>query len=98
MITVQDIIHWSKPHHVPDARCTILGNGHVIVSIVGGAKGLYGDFNETFEVAILDKETKDFLTNIYHESKSGDDVAPYLNRDELERLVNKVLPNNFQVL
>lgn len=97
MITTEDIIKWSKPHRVPDARKTVLTNDHVIFSIVGGSQGLYGDFNETFEVAILDKETQDFITNLFH-STNGDDVLPYLQRDELERLVNKVFPADFQVL
>lgn len=98
MITVNDIIKWSKPHHVPEGKKTVLTNEHVIFSIVGGTRGLYGDFDETFEVAILDKETKDFITNLFHQGVSGDDILPYLTREELEKLVNKVFPTDFQVL
>ena len=80
MITIKDIIKWSKPHPMNSAmkgttevRRSCFGNDKVEFSIVGGGSGLYGDFKDTFEVAIFDKETGKFMTKFFY-SKATDDV------------------------
>jgi hypothetical protein len=42
MITIADIIKWSKPHQYSggEGRMTRFGDGRITFSLVGGAKGL----------------------------------------------------------
>ena len=56
MKTIEDIIKDSVPHPlVDDARQTIYLTPSLKISIVGGGRGLYGDFDETFEIAIIEQ-------------------------------------------
>ena len=64
MTTIQDIIKFSKPHpgSMENARQTVLTDGKILLSIVGGAKGLYGDFENDFELAIMEVGERNFVT------------------------------------
>ena len=97
MITIQDIISYSKPHPVTNGKVTRLSNDKVIISIVGGVSGLYGDFEKDFEVAIFDKNTDEFITKFFRPDNT-DDVIPYMPSKDVEELVNQILHNGFQVL
>ena len=95
MITIEDIKKWSKPHPISinlggDGRMCRFGNKEVEFSIVGGEKGLYGDFDKTFEVAIFDKESNNFVTRFFYPEVT-DDVIPYMDADKVEELVNSVI-------
>jgi hypothetical protein len=93
MITIQNIKDWSKPHPIGlnnGARQTRIGNSRVEFSIVGGGTGLYGDFDKTFEVAIFDKKTGNFIT-VYYYGSAGDDIITYMSGKDLEELVNSVI-------
>jgi hypothetical protein len=98
MITIKDIIKWSKPHpmskySVPgggNGRMSRFGNDQVEFSIVGGDRGLYGDFEKTFEVAIFDRKSNDFVTRFFY-PEATDDVIPYMDADKVEELVNSVI-------
>jgi hypothetical protein len=57
---------------------------------VGGDTGLYGDFVDTFEVAIFDVQTRDFITRFFYPDAS-DDVIGWMKSDEVEKLVNSVI-------
>lgn len=98
MITVQDIIKWSKPHPVGEgSRRTRIMNNAIEFSIVGGGRGLYGDFEKTFEVAIFDVESGDFMTRFFYPDGS-DDVIPYMDGKDLEILLNQLIKDkDFQV-
>jgi hypothetical protein len=98
MITIEDIKNFSKPHPIgKGGRMTNIFNSKYELSIVGGAKGLYGDFDETFEVAIFDTESRDFITS-YFFPELGDDVIGYMKAEKLEELANSIFRNNgFQV-
>jgi hypothetical protein len=98
MITVKDIIDLSKPHPVmKGGRVTRIGNNNVEFSIVGGARGLYGDFINDFEVAIFDKENGEFVTKFFY-PEASDDVIGYMPGKSVESLINKVLKDkDFQV-
>jgi hypothetical protein len=98
MITIEDIKSWSKPHPIGDGgRITNIFNSKYELSIVGGRKGLYGDFDNTFEVAILDTKNGNFVTR-YFFPELDDDVIGFLNAEKLEELVNSIFRNNgFQV-
>jgi hypothetical protein len=99
MITIQDIKNWSKPHPLANVisikdrsggRVSRFGNKEVEFSIVGGGRGLYGDFDKTFEVAIFDKESNNFVTRFFY-PEITDDVIPYMDADKVEELVNSVI-------
>ena len=98
MITIQNIKDWSKPHSIGlGARRTRIANNAIEFSIVGGGTGLYGDFENTFELAIFDVESGDFMTRFFY-PEVGDDVIPYMSGEDLEKLVNKLIKDkDFQV-
>ena len=56
MITIENIIEWSKPHPLDGGRMTRIHNDEIEFSIVGGRSGLCGDFKDDFEVAVIDKK------------------------------------------
>lgn len=98
MITIKDIISYSKPHanRMEGARQTVISDGNVVLSIVGGAKGLYGDFENDFEVAIIDETTRDFVTK-YYVPEANDDVLGYQDSTQVEHLANLLFKKDFQV-
>ncbi len=96
MITIEKIKKNARKHHTGGKR-TIISNGKIILSIVGGQQGLYGDFIDTFEVAIRDVETSDFITDVFLDT-GGDDVKGFLSSDELESLCNKLFKKGFQFI
>ncbi len=96
MITIKDIIEWSKPHPLDGGKMTRLYNDEIEFSIVGGRSGLYGDFENDFEVAIIDKKSGDFITKFFY-PEGSDDVIGYMKLEDVEKLVNQVLGKGFQV-
>lgn len=96
MITIKDIIEWSKPHPLDGGKMTRLYNDEIEFSIVGGRSGLYGDFENDFEVAIIDKKSGDFITKFFY-PEGNDDVIGYMKLEDVEKLVNQVLGKGFQV-
>jgi hypothetical protein len=99
MITIEDIKKWSKPHPLANVislkdrkggRMSRFGNKEIEFSIVGGSQGLYGDFDKTFEVAIFDRKSNNFVTRFFY-PEVNDDVIPYMSADKLEELVNSVI-------
>ena len=95
MITLENIKEWSRPHRRSDGRKTIIGNDLFEFSIVGGANNLYGDFEKDFEVAVINRKTKAFMTAYIF--STSEDVVPYLEAEELVNTLNEVLGENFQV-
>ena len=96
MITVENIIEWSKPHPLEGGKITRVYNDEIEFSIVGGRSGLYGDFENDFEVAILDRKTGDFRTRFFKPELS-DDVIGYMPKDEVVEFLNQILGKSFQV-
>jgi hypothetical protein len=96
MITVENIIEWSKPHPLDGGKMTRIYNDEIEFSIVGGRSGLYGDFENDFEVAIIDKKSGDFITKFFY-PEGSDDVIGYMKLEDVEKLVNQVLGKGFQV-
>ena len=89
MITIDDIKKWAKPH--PNTKFSGgTGNNKVEFSIVGGDTRLYGDFENTFEVAIFDVESRDFITRFFY-PETTDDVIGWMSSEEVEKLVNSVI-------
>lgn len=96
MITVENIIEWSKPHPLDGGKMTRIYNNEIEFSIVGGRSGLYGDFENDFEVAILDRKTGDFRTRFFKPELS-DDVVGYMPKNDVVEFVNQILGKSFQV-
>jgi hypothetical protein len=93
-LTKEHIIKNSKPHGMSlngigvykDARQYTETIGEYTLSIVGGCSGLYGDFRNTFEVALIDESTGKFVTGKYSPSTKSDDVLGYATIDEINDL------------
>jgi len=96
MITVENIIEWAKPHPLEGGKMTRIYNDEIEFSIVGGRSGLYGDFENDFEVAILDRKTDDFRTRFF-KPELNDDVIGYMPKDEVVEFLNQILGKSFQV-
>ena len=96
MITIKNIIEWSKPHPLDGGKMTRIYNNEIEFSIVGGRSGLYGDFENDFEVAILDRKTGDFRTRFFKPELS-DDVVGYMPKNDVVEFVNQILGKSFQV-
>jgi hypothetical protein len=93
-LTKEYIIEKSKPHGMSlngiglykDARQYTETIGEYTLSIVGGCSGLYGDFRNTFEVALIDESTGKFVTGKYSSSTKSDDVLGHATIDEINDL------------
>lgn len=89
MITIQDVVSLAVTR--PDgAKQTIIESDDFIISVVGGRDGLYGDFNETFEMAIMTKDRKEFITRNYFPDQN-DDVIPWKTAQETESIINDLI-------
>ena len=94
MKTIEDIIKDSKPHPLIDGgRQTTYETPSLKISIVGGDRSLYGDFDETFEVAIIEKNSGKFLSGFFYPefSDSYGDTMPHLNREQTLKVVNELI-------
>ena len=69
-----------------DARQYIETIGNYTLSIVGGCKGLYGDFKNTFEVALIDETNGQFVTGKYCPGTKSDDVLGHATIEEINDL------------
>jgi len=96
MITIENIIEWSKPHPLDGGKMTRIHNDEIEFSIVGGRSGLYGDFKDDFEVAVIDKKNGEFVTKFFKPELS-DDVIGYMKKEDLEEFVNQIFKKGFQV-
>ena len=96
MITTENIIEWSKPHPLDGGKMTRIHNDEIEFSIVGGRSGLYGDFENDFEVAVIDKKNGEFVTRFFKPELS-DDVIGYMKKEDLEEFVNQIFKKGFQV-
>lgn len=92
MITYQDILDKSTKHPLGEgARVTRIETPTLIISIVGGG-GLYGDFKKTFEMALIDKESKNFVSNyFYPEYSDGGEIMSWLSREDMLKIVNELV-------
>lgn len=99
MITIKDIIEWSKPHPLNGGNITRLSNDEIEFSIICEISGLYGDHENNFEVTIIDKKSGDFITKFFYPEgpEGSEDIIGYLKSEYVEKLVNQVLGKTFQV-
>lgn len=93
MITIEQIKQNSIEHPLGGRQTRIVDEKY-IMSVVGGRSGLYGDFVDTFEVALIDKTTKEFLKK--PEIGLESDVSGYLSSKQVIDVVNELFRNGFQ--
>jgi hypothetical protein len=96
MITLENIIEWSKPHQLEGGKMTRIYNSEIEASIVGGRSGLYGDFEKDFELGILDRQTGEFVTKFFY-PEGNDEVIGYMKAEDLLGLLNRIFGKGFQV-
>jgi|Laugrefa1bdmlbdn_1035148.scaffolds.fasta_scaffold09612_5 hypothetical protein len=98
MTTIEQIKSWGKDHGSSlGGKQTLLFNEQLEISIVGGRAGLYGDFENDFELAIIDRKDRNFVTRFFVEGLQ-DDVLAYASGEEIEKIVNEVFhKQDFQV-
>jgi hypothetical protein len=97
MITIEDIKKWSKEHPNGGGRMTNIFNRKYELSIVGGRDGLYGDFENDFEIAVFSTKSREFVTRFFFPDNPHD-VVGHLGSAELEEFVNSMFRNDdFQV-
>jgi hypothetical protein len=95
MITIDDIKQNSFKHPACNGKIVRIANDKTLLSIVGGDTGLYGDFEDTFEIAIFDIATNKFITSFFYPD-NNDDVVGYLGKEELLSICNKLFKKGFQ--
>jgi hypothetical protein len=90
-LTIEYIIKNSKPHSMSlmggeykSARQYVEQVGDYTLSIVGGGQGLYGNFKNSFEVALIDNTNGDFVTGKY--SSKGEDVLGWAGIDDINEI------------
>lgn len=90
--TWKDIFKKSKPHFSGEGRQSSFIFGDYCLSIVGGRQGLYGNFFDTFEVAVIHKDTGSFVTSDVLNDEffkgSKDDIIPYTDMDTVVKIIN----------
>lgn len=90
--TWKDIFKNSKEHPVGGGgRCSNFLFSKYRVSVVGGRQGLYGNFFDTFELAIIDEDTREFVTGELLNGvveRTGTDVYGYLELEEVVKILN----------
>ena len=96
MITIQQLTDLSSVHSLGEGRQIRITDGKIIASIVGGRYGLYGDFVDTFELALMDYENNQFITKKYF--PLNDDVIGWMSKTDLETFLNEIFTDGFQVL
>ena len=90
-LTKEHIIKNSRPHSISrmggeykNARQYVEQVGDYTLSIVGGGQGLYGNFKNTFEVALIDDTNGEFVTGKF--CSKGDDVLANAGIDDINEL------------
>lgn len=87
-LTADDIISLGEVENriFGEVKKVNLSFDKVTVSILGSELDvIYGDFKNTFEIAIIDNKSGNFVTKLF---LGGQDVIAWASRDELESIVN----------
>ena len=83
-LTIQDV-HENKKIREFGGYQSLFDFGKYIVSFVGGKQGLYGDFESTFEIAIIENRSGNFVTKLFC---GGADIMSYRSSKEVEDILN----------
>jgi hypothetical protein len=85
--TIEDIMKLKIKHSLGGYQSR-LNVGEYEVSVIGGRERTYGDFVNTFELAIFDKDGK-FVTKDLVKSADSD-VVGWLDKEELMDIINQI--------
>lgn len=85
--TIEDIMKLKIEHPLGGYQST-LNVGEYKVSVVGGRERTYGDFVNTFELAIFDKDGEFVTKNLVKSADS--DVVGWLDKEELMDIINQI--------
>jgi len=85
--TIDDIMNLKIEHPLGGYQ-SVLEVGRYEVSVVGGRQTNHGDFINTFELAIFDKN-KNFVTKKLVASAEHD-VVGWLDKEELIDIINQI--------
>jgi len=85
--TIDDIMNLKIEHPLGGYQ-SVLEVGRYEVSVVGGRQTNHGDFINTFELAIFDKN-KNFVTKKLVASAEHD-VVSWLDKEELIDIINQI--------
>lgn len=85
--TINDIMGLKIKHPFGGYQ-SVIKVGEYEVSVVGGRQSTYGDFINTFELAIFDKHNN-FVTKNFVPS-SNSDVVGWLDKEELMDIINQI--------
>ena len=93
MITYKDILEKATDHLFGEGKKVNYETPTLIISIVGGRQGLYGDFNEDFEIAIIDRKTGEFISEVFYPDLTdvSGQIMPYVGRDRMLSIVNELM-------
>jgi hypothetical protein len=86
--TIEDIFEMKQPHPLGGYQ-TSIDMGKYVISIVGGGRGLYGDFKTTFELAVIDQKSGDFVTQKLIPSADGE-VMGWVDKEQLMDIINSI--------
>lgn len=99
MNSLREIKKMARIHPCGHGKIVRYGDENIIFSVVGNPDQnngfrLYGDFEKTFEVAIFDAKTNNFITDYFY--GEGEDVISFMSEKDLLNLTNKVFSRGFQ--
>jgi hypothetical protein len=84
-LTITDVFERKRKKDLGDGYFSVFDFGKFSVSIVGGQRGLYGDFKDTFEVAVIDNKSRNFVTKLFC---GGGDVMGWQTAEQVENILN----------
>jgi hypothetical protein len=94
MITIEKIKKHSKSHRFnKKIKICCFGNEYLFFSVTGGDM-THGDFEDYFEVAILDQNSGNFITDYFY-SDCNLGVIERMSADDLVSLANTVLNRGY---
>lgn len=85
--TIEDIMKLKIDHPLGGYQSK-LNVGEYEVSVTGGRERTYGDFVNTFELAIFDKDGEFVTKNLVKSADS--DVVGWLDKEELMDIINQI--------
>ena len=85
--TIEDIMKLKIDHPLGGYQSK-LNVGEYEVSVIGGRERTYGDFVNTFELAIFDKDGEFVTKNLVKSADS--DIVGWLDKEELMDIINQI--------
>jgi hypothetical protein len=94
LLTPEILMSEAKVHPLGKGYQYTENIGDYTLSIVGGTNGLYGDFINDYEVALIDNTDGRFVTGFYGPKGETDGVMSYATIDEINQLYMNIPRRN----